>query len=1664
MRSQDVIWTALPNGRKDAETLKLSVYISPRLMTDEGLPTPMLSGFKDFLNWPTVPVRFSVFLGAAGPFAGRIVTAPAAANDLYTAVFKPTTFVRPHQFPIGLAGSVHIRSYPARHIRNFVKNLYVSLIQSSPDDHPSFQELSGPLAFGAIGFVEELRGHDFPTREERLTAALETQLKRTQVIDFEEFTGTEKDFPDFYAKAFLQAKRFHQPRSGITELKPGEKDPVVLKKPTIGAAGPDKAIDFHQMVSLAAEHPSLLRYFGFVVDLEFTPQGVPFGPTTVRVVPDWTPQLARPATQDSSPETRCNVSSGDFMAAPRATLPDLADGALPFDDPSRFELLEIDHDGAALKAMHFANNLQRSRLPEHSTDDTPAAYAPPNLRSGGLSMAQVGMARKLLGNIQKSTALDADFKTTGAVLDAEDVTRGYAVHVWDSASGKWHSLLDREGTYDFVDKPESVPVDDEGAVSLAPTSDPLGASSDLYQQETLFLWSGWSLAAQRPGNTLAPDPAHDVKGPMQRYDNTADADFRVQIRYKVKPKSLPRLRYNVAYRIRARAVDLAGNRIPFGDPTAPDPHASTQVTYARFEPVESPIVLLRRKRTSGESVEHLVIRSNYNTPPPATGTTERHISPAKVAEMVAEEHGLFDTPDVIDHNAFALIVAKDDRTYANSPQAAVDPNEYENVQFFDVDTLKLPFLPDPIGRGSAFNGLPGAPPGAILKMPFIPTAITKWPAYVPFRFILQEGTGAPTFDVPNAKVTVQIAKADVVNVRYSSYLEAADLQLLGMWRWLPAAAQALLSGRAADGQLWALTPWRTLTLIHAVRQPLLNPAFVQMPGPFRDAIGQTFAFFTRSQMSVSRKSTASLKVFASWPEAIDAGPGASVDPTHETKSTFAFQVDLSDPELKGPDTLLLRDERQEFHDTKYRRVTYRAVATSKFVNFFEQRATPVLNGFIKTTVDAKGFVPETVKVRSPDLKTTYIRDRDYTLDEAAGKINRTAGGSSTIVDGATVAVDYVAPPVERPGPSEAPLTTTVDIPNSARPAAAKVLYIVPTWKWASAAIPGGIRSARKGGGLRVYLDRPWWSSGDGELLGVLLWPGSVFGPPAPPDELKPYVSRWGIDPIHASLSTTTFPTLDRFPLRTADSASPLSIEELGTTPQVLVAGHQVGFDTIRKLWYCDIEVNPGPAYFPFVRLALARYQPISLTNAHLSRVVLADFIQTAPGRLVTVVRHPGAPRIIDVTAVGISYAATRNSDGSVRQGPAIMRAQLEQRSHKFAGELGWEPVGQPVDLSPAQQPAGIETTWTGRIVLPPGDWPKRLVLEERERLSADGGAFGPASADRLVYTDIVPVSPERFGVLEVSPPSIDFGSLHVGSSSPAKLVTVKNVGTAPLNTGTVHVTGTDAGMFHKSADNASGRMLAPGNSANFKLTFHPTTRGIKTAQGLIPNSAVPNPAIVSLTGRGLAPVISLSALALNFGIQKVGTTSTRQKITITNAGDADLHLGTLTFGGPGASSYLLTADCSGQTVAPGGACDAMIAFTPPSKGLKNALLRIPSDAGPVVAVTLIGVGGVPIASVTPQVINFGFRAVGSASPSATVQVVNTGDADLVFGLLSLEGTNPDDFVLISDGISGKTLAPTAVAFADVAFAPTATRLRRADLLIPNDAGGAKKVRLRGRGL
>jgi hypothetical protein len=128
--------------------------------------------------------------------------------------------------------------------------------------------------------------------------------------------------------------------------------------------------------------------------------------------------------------------------------------------------------------------------------------------------------------------------------------------------------------------------------------------------------------------------------------------------------------------------------------------------------------------------------------------------------------------------------------------------------------------------------------------------------------------------------------------------------------------------------------------------------------------------------------------------------------------------------------------------------------------------------------------------------------------------------------------------------------------------------------------------------------------------------------------------------------------------------------------------HPVAFDPVRKLWYCDLVIRPGTAYFPFVRLALARYQPHSIPGRHLSSVVMASFQQLAPDRVATVTPELGGRVRVQVHGVAPLSGAAVPRGG-------VVQVQLQRLRPGGDPSLDWVdtpqgPVVRPRPVVPVR--------------------------------------------------------------------------------------------------------------------------------------------------------------------------------------------------------------------------------------------------------------------------------------------------------------------------------------------------------------------------------------------
>jgi hypothetical protein len=192
--------------------------------------------------------------------------------------------------------------------------------------------------------------------------------------------------------------------------------------------------------------------------------------------------------------------------------------------------------------------------------------------------------------------------------------------------------------------------------------------------------------------------------------------------------------------------------------------------------------------------------------------------------------------------------------------------------------------------------------------------------------------------------------------------------------------------------------------------------------------------------------------------------------------------------------------------------------------------------------------------------------------------------------------------------------------------------------------------------------------------------------------------------------------------------TPCEVAKLGGLPQASAALYDLtiedNYDKERRLWFVDVQIDAGATYSPFVRLALARYQPMSKVGLELSRAVLADIHSLLSGRRAVVNRDKDKHRIT-VQVFG-SAGSTPSKNGLSRQ----FEVFVERKAGKEFG--GWISVSDAA-VSEIQAPPGL--LWSGAVNLKKEKFghSHRVLIREYE-------VFGPGDANRrLVYADEIQI-------------------------------------------------------------------------------------------------------------------------------------------------------------------------------------------------------------------------------------------------------------------------------------------------------------------------------------
>jgi 6-phosphogluconolactonase (cycloisomerase 2 family) len=342
----------------------------------------------------------------------------------------------------------------------------------------------------------------------------------------------------------------------------------------------------------------------------------------------------------------------------------------------------------------------------------------------------------------------------------------------------------------------------------------------------------------------------------------------------------------------------------------------------------------------------------------------------------------------------------------------------------------------------------------------------------------------------------------------------------------------------------------------------------------------------------------------------------------------------------------------------------------------------------------------------------------------------------------------------------------------------------------------------------------------------------------------------------------------------------------------------------------------------------------------------------------------------------------------------------------------------------------------------------------------------PQIAGNLTFS----IPPGQQGIsgpsVSLSATSLSFGSIQTGNSSTPQSVTLTSNGGEALSVNSIALGGADPSQFTESDTCQVPSALQPTKFCSISITFAPTNTGSQQATLSIMDNAPGSPQSVTLTGAGAAPpppapAVTVAPDPVTFPPINQGTTSSPIVVTVSNSGNATLHISSVTLGGNNPGEFTMINGCSGP-YAPNATCTITLTFSPVAAGQRSATISISDDAPN--SPQLVQVSGTatavpptkPVLSLSATALAFGTITQGAASPSQSVTVSNVGGAPLHISSVALGGANSADFTL-TNGCTASAYAVNSTCTFSVAFAPLVTGPRAASVVLTDDASDSAQI-------
>ena len=304
--------------------------------------------------------------------------------------------------------------------------------------------------------------------------------------------------------------------------------------------------------------------------------------------------------------------------------------------------------------------------------------------------------------------------------------------------------------------------------------------------------------------------------------------------------------------------------------------------------------------------------------------------------------------------------------------------------------------------------------------------------------------------------------------------------------------------------------------------------------------------------------------------------------------------------------------------------------------------------------------------------------------------------------------------------------------------------------------------------------------------------------------------------------------------------------------------------------------------------------------------------------------------------------------------------------------------------------------------------------------------------------------------VSLSPSSLTFASLPVGTASQAQTVLLRNMGSAALSITSITATGD-----FSEIDNCSPGVAAA-SSCMISVTFTPTTAGTRSGSIVIQDDATGSTQSIALSGIGTAAGVTLAPMNLTFANVAVGSSSAAQSVTVTNSGNASLSISGVRVNG----DFTQTNNCPANLAA-SSSCTINVVFTPTTSGTRSGTVTLTDSVQRgSQSVSLTGTGTATDFALSTSVNDATVKAGSAATYSLTVSPVGGSFSNAVsFSCSGLPASATCSFspALVTPGTKSTAVTLTITTAASTAEMASA-------LPTPNRPATAILIQIQGLGL